>query len=61
MVRGVPNDPANKEIALNPRASESLVKTVDQDFFHKAGVQTRCQLVMIAIGKHSIDWLNPQS
>jgi two-component system, NarL family, nitrate/nitrite response regulator NarL len=48
----------NKEIAWKLKVSESSVKAVIQELFHKAGVRTRSQLVRIAIEKHSSDWLN---
>jgi DNA-binding NarL/FixJ family response regulator len=49
---------SNKEIAWNLKVSESSVKAVIQELFHKAGVRTRSQLVRIAIERHSSDWLN---
>ncbi|GGG72062.1 hypothetical protein GCM10011585_12940 [Edaphobacter dinghuensis] len=51
------NGLTNKEIAWNLKASESSVKAVIQELFHKAGVRTRSQLVRIAIEKHATDWL----
>ncbi|WP_263415777.1 response regulator [Terriglobus albidus] len=47
---------ANKEIAAKMEVSETNVKAVIQELFHKAGVRTRSQLVRIAIEKYS-DWL----
>ena len=47
----------NKEIAWMLKVSESSIKAVIQELFHKAGVRTRSQLVRIAIEKHSSDWL----
>jgi len=57
VLRGILDGLANKEIAWNLRTSESSVKAVIQELFHKAGVRTRSQLVRIAIEKHSADWL----
>jgi DNA-binding NarL/FixJ family response regulator len=51
----------NKEIAWNLGISESSVKAVIQELFHKAGVRTRSQLVRIAIEKHAADWLSNNS
>jgi DNA-binding NarL/FixJ family response regulator len=51
----------NKEIAWKLKTSESAVKAVIQELFHKAGVRTRSQLVRIAIEKHSADWLGLDS
>jgi len=48
---------ANKEIAGKLNMSESSVKAVIQELFHKAGVRTRSQLVRIAFEKHATDWL----
>lgn len=50
----------NKEIAWKLNVSESSIKAVIQELFHKAGVRTRSQLVRIAIEKHSVDWLRPK-
>jgi len=47
---------SNKEIAAKMEVSETNVKAVIQELFHKAGVRTRSQLVRIAIEKYS-DWL----
>jgi two-component system, NarL family, nitrate/nitrite response regulator NarL len=58
VLKGILDGLANKEIAWNLKTSESSVKAVIQELFHKAGVRTRSQLVRIAIEKHSADWLN---
>jgi len=57
VLRGILNGLTNKEIAWKLKASESSVKAVLQELFHKAGVRTRGQLVKVAIEKHSYDWL----
>ena len=59
VLRGILEGLANKEIALKLNVSESSVKAVIQELFHKAGVRTRSQLVRIAIEKHASDWLKP--
>lgn len=59
VLRGILDGLANKEIAWKMGTSESSVKAVIQELFHKAGVRTRSQLVRIAIEKHSADWLSP--
>jgi two-component system nitrate/nitrite response regulator NarL len=59
VLRGILDGLANKEIAWNLKTSESSVKAVIQELFHKAGVRTRSQLVRIAIERHSTDWLKP--
>jgi two-component system nitrate/nitrite response regulator NarL len=59
VMRGILDGLTNKEIALKINSSESSVKAVIQELFHKAGVRTRSQLVRIAIEKHSSDWLQP--
>lgn len=51
---------SNKEIAAKMDVSETNVKAVIQELFHKAGVRTRSQLVRIAIEKYS-DWLRDDS
>jgi two-component system nitrate/nitrite response regulator NarL len=51
-------DGLTKEIAWNLKVSESSVKAVIQELFHKAGVRARSQLVRIAIEKHAADWLS---
>ncbi|GGA73582.1 DNA-binding response regulator [Edaphobacter acidisoli] len=60
VLRGILDGLANKEIAWKLNTSESSVKAVIQELFHKAGVRTRSQLVRIAIEKHSSDWLHPR-
>jgi two-component system nitrate/nitrite response regulator NarL len=40
------------------KVSESSIKAVIQELFHKAVVRTRSQLVRIAIEKHAADWLS---
>ena len=57
VLRGILDGLANKEIAWKLNISESSVKAVIQELFHKAGVRTRSQLVRIAIERHSSDWL----
>ncbi len=57
VLRGILDGLANKEIAWKLNVSESSVKAVIQELFHKAGVRTRSQLVRIAIEKHASDWL----
>jgi two-component system, NarL family, nitrate/nitrite response regulator NarL len=57
VLRGILDGLANKEIAWKMEVSESSVKAVIQELFHKAGVRTRSQLVRIAIERHSADWL----
>ena len=57
VMRGILDGLTNKEIASKLNTSESSVKAVIQELFHKAGVRTRSQLVRIAIEKHSGDWL----
>jgi DNA-binding NarL/FixJ family response regulator len=61
VMRGILDGLANKEIALRLRVSESSIKAVIQELFHKAGVRTRSQLVRIAIERHSSDWLKPDA
>lgn len=58
VLRGILDGLANKEIAWKLQTSETSVKAVIQELFHKAGVRTRSQLVRIAIERHSSDWLN---
>jgi len=60
VLRGVLDGLTNKEIAWNLKTSESSVKAVIQELFHKAGVRTRSQLVRIAFERHSADWLAPR-
>jgi two-component system, NarL family, nitrate/nitrite response regulator NarL len=57
VLRGILDGLTNKEIAWNLKVSESSVKAVIQELFHKAGVRTRSQLVRITIERHSSDWL----
>lgn len=61
VLRGVLDGLANKEIAWKLDVSESSVKAVIQELFHKAGVRTRSQLVRIAIEKHATDWLQSKT
>lgn len=58
VLRGILDGLANKEIAWKLKTSETSVKAVIQELFHKAGVRTRSQLVRIAIERHSSDWLS---
>jgi DNA-binding NarL/FixJ family response regulator len=60
VLRGILDGLTNKEIAWKMNSSESSIKAVIQELFHKAGVRTRSQLVRIAIEKHSSDWLQPE-
>jgi two-component system, NarL family, nitrate/nitrite response regulator NarL len=60
VMRGILDGLTNKEIALRMNCSESSVKAVIQELFHKAGVRTRSQLVRVAIEKHASDWLLPK-
>jgi two-component system, NarL family, nitrate/nitrite response regulator NarL len=48
---------SNKEIAWKLQLSMTTVKVVVQELFEKAGVQTRSQLVRVALQKHAADWL----
>jgi two-component system, NarL family, nitrate/nitrite response regulator NarL len=57
VLSGILDGLTNKEIAWNLKVSESSIKAVVQELFHKAGVRTRSQLVRIAIEKHGGDWL----
>ncbi len=57
VLRGILDGLANKEIAWKLNTSESSVKAVIQELFHKAGVRTRSQLVRIAFERHATDWL----
>ncbi|QNI30204.1 response regulator transcription factor [Alloacidobacterium dinghuense] len=61
VLRGILDGLTNKEIAWNLKVSESSVKAVIQELFHKAGVRTRSQLVRIVIERHPSDWLRPDS
>jgi DNA-binding NarL/FixJ family response regulator len=58
VLSGILDGLANKEIAWKLKVSETSVKAVIQELFHKAGVRTRSQLVRIAVEKHSGDWLS---
>ena len=60
VLRGILDGLTNKEIAWNLKVSESSIKAVIQELFHKAGVRTRSQLVRIAIERHSSDWLRSE-
>jgi two-component system nitrate/nitrite response regulator NarL len=57
VLSGIFDGLTNKEIAWKLKVSESSVKAVIQELFHKADVRTRSQLVRIAIEKHAADWL----
>lgn len=61
VLRGILDGLTNKEIAWNLKVSESSIKAVIQELFHKAGVRTRSQLVRIAIEKHTTDWLKQET
>lgn len=61
VLRGILDGLTNKEIAWNLKVSESSIKAVIQELFHKAGVRTRSQLVRITIERHSTDWLRPDT
>ena len=52
VLRGVFEGQANKEIAAHIGISESAVKGVLQQLFHKTGVRTRSQLVRIALERY---------
>ena len=58
VLSGILDGLTNKEIAWKLKVSESSIKAVIQELFHKAGVRTRSQLVRIAIEKHVTDWLS---
>jgi DNA-binding NarL/FixJ family response regulator len=49
VLRGILDGLTSKEIAWRLKATESSVKAVIQELFHKAGVRTRSQLVRTAI------------
>jgi two-component system, NarL family, nitrate/nitrite response regulator NarL len=53
VLRGVFDGLANKEIAARLGISESAVKGVLQQMFHKTGVRTRSQLVRVALERYS--------
>jgi two-component system, NarL family, nitrate/nitrite response regulator NarL len=57
VLHGILDGLTNKEIASKLQVSESSIKAVIQELFHKAGARTRSQLVRIAIEKHSKNWL----
>jgi DNA-binding NarL/FixJ family response regulator len=57
VLHGILDGLTNKEIASKLEASESSIKAVIQELFHKAGARTRSQLVRIAIEKYSKSWL----
>ncbi|QNI38004.1 response regulator [Edaphobacter albus] len=57
VLRGILDGLTNKEIASILGVSETSVKAVIQELFHKAGARTRSQLVRIAIEEHSTTWL----
>jgi two-component system, NarL family, nitrate/nitrite response regulator NarL len=56
-LRGILDGLGNREIGEKMNISESSVKAIVQELFHKAGVRTRSQLVRVAIEKHSADWI----
>lgn len=56
-LHGILDGLTNREIALRMHLSESSVKAVLQELFHRAGVRTRSQLVRVAIERHSDDWI----
>jgi two-component system, NarL family, nitrate/nitrite response regulator NarL len=56
-LRGILDGLGNREIGEKMNLSESSVKAIIQELFHKAGVRTRSQLVRVAIEKHSADWI----
>ncbi len=55
VLRGVFDGLANKEIASRLGISESAVKGLLQQMFHKTGVRTRSQLVRVALERYSQD------
>jgi two-component system, NarL family, nitrate/nitrite response regulator NarL len=57
VLHGILDGLTNKEIASKLQSSESSIKAVIQELFHKAGARTRSQLVRIAIEKYSKSWL----
>ncbi len=57
VLRGILDGLGNRAIGETINASESAVKAVIQELFHKAGVRSRSQLVRIAFEKHSRDWI----
>lgn len=56
VLRGVFEGLTNKEIAKQLNISESSVKAVLQQLFHKTGVKTRSQLVRFALEEHATRW-----
>jgi DNA-binding NarL/FixJ family response regulator len=56
VLRGVFEGLSNKEIGGRLNLSESSVKAVLQQLFHKTGVRTRSQLVRIALEEHGARW-----
>ena len=52
VLRGILEGLSNKEIAAGLLVSESAVKAVLQQLFHKTGVHTRSQLVRIALEQY---------
>lgn len=53
VLRGVFDGLANKEIAARLQMSESSIKGILQQMFHKTGVRTRSQLVRVALERYS--------
>ena len=58
VLTGILGGLSNRKIGEDIRLSESSVKAVVQQLFHKTGVRTRSQLVRIAIS-HSLDTVAP--
>ena len=52
VLRGILEGLANKEIGARLQCSESAVKGILQQLFHKTGVRTRSQLVRIALEEY---------
>jgi len=57
VLRSILDGLTNKEIAARMQSSETSVKAIIQELFHKAGVRTRGQLVRVAIERYSLEWL----
>jgi two-component system nitrate/nitrite response regulator NarL len=57
VLRGILDGLSNRAIGETINATETAVKAVIQELFHKAGVRSRSQLVRIAFEKHSSDWI----
>jgi two-component system, NarL family, nitrate/nitrite response regulator NarL len=57
VLRGIFDGLGNRAIGETINASETAVKAVIQELFHKAGVRSRSQLVRIAFEKHAKDWI----